>query len=94
MALMGCGSSSSSGNSAATQTSCNAYCTAYLAAACNPSMYPSMAECTAGECTPIMSAPGGCQAALKTYYDCRKAETDICADTGCDSQAAALSTCH
>jgi hypothetical protein len=31
----------------------------------------------------------GCYAATKSWYDCRKAQSDICADTGCANQAAA-----
>ena len=93
--LVGCGSSGGNG-SAETQASCNAYCTAYIAAACASPIYATAAECNTNECAQIpASAPAKCQMALKTYYDCRKAQADICGDAGCDPQATAyISACQ
>ena len=89
MATIGCGSSSG-GDPAATQASCSAYCTAYIAAACPTPVYASVDDCNSAECAPFASAPSKCQSALKTYYDCRATQADICADTGCDSQFTAV----
>jgi hypothetical protein len=93
-AAAGCGSSGGGGDPAATQTSCTAYCTAYFAAACPTPMYTSMADCMSSECAQAAGFPAGCQSALKTYYDCRKTQADICGDTGCSSQFTATTTCH
>jgi len=92
-AVIGCGSSSG-GDPAATQTSCTAYCTAYLAAACPTPMYTSASDCQSSECTQASTAPAGCQSTLKTYYDCRATQADICGDTGCTAEFAALNNCH
>src|SRR5262245_22389981 len=94
LVLAGCGSDGSSGNSAAVQTACNGYCDTYAAASCSAPVYASAAECKTGECAPLTSAPAGCHAALKTYYDCRKAQSDICADEGCVNEFAALASCR
>ena len=98
MTLLGCGSSggssTSNGDPAATKLSCMEYCIEYIAGSCPTPVYTTMTECGMNECDPLAAAPAGCQTALKTYYDCRKAEADICDDVGCDSQFAALNTCH
>ena len=93
--LAGCGSSGGGGSSSETQASCNAYCTTYIAAACPSSIYTSTDDCNTNECAPTTGAPAKCQTALKAYYDCRKTQADICADTGCSQQALAfLSACQ
>ena len=97
LALFGCGGDSgggSNGDPAATRMSCDAYCIAYAAASCASPMFTSMAECGMVECDPLSAVPAGCQATVKAYYDCRKAEADICNDVGCDSQFAAIANCH
>jgi hypothetical protein len=93
-ATTGCGSSSSSGPSDSDVTmSCNVYCDAYAAEACPTPIYASAAECKTMDCDMLPTgAPSGCRAALKAYYDCEKAQQDICADTGCTDQAAAFFT--
>jgi hypothetical protein len=96
LTLLGCGSSSTTpnGDPAAARLSCMEYCIQYIAASCSTPVYTTMTECGTNECDPLAAAPAGCQTAIKTYYDCRKAEADICNDVGCDSQFAALTTCH
>ena len=91
-ALLGCGSSG--GDSAATQASCDAYCSAYIAATCDPSNYVSVSDCETNECGGLSAAPSNCQATIKAYYDCEKTQADICGDTGCDPQFAALASCQ
>jgi hypothetical protein len=99
VAVFGCaggGSSDGNGNGdpAATKLSCMEYCIQYIAASCSSPVYTSMTECGMYECNPLAAAPAGCQTALKTYYDCRRDEADICNDVGCDSQFAAVASCH
>ena len=90
LATSGCGSSSSSGGTLADATaSCNAWCDAYGAAACPTPLYVDAAECKSMECTSTGTETAACYAAVKTLYDCLKAQADICSDTGCASQAAA-----
>jgi hypothetical protein len=93
LATSGCGGDSNSSTSDAV-TSCNAYCDAYFAVtpACADPAFPSAAQCKTDECTPPPGVTAACTSAAKTYYDCRKAQADLCADTGCDSQLAALAT--
>lgn len=91
---IGCGSSGSSVDRTAAIASCNAYCDMFGAAACPaPALYASAADCKTNNCTPLSSSPAGCQTALVTFYDCEKTQADICADDGCDTQFAALTTC-
>ena len=91
-ATSGCGDSSDGGggNAAAALASCNSYCDAYIAKACTSAFYATAAECKTMECEDTSAAPANCNAALKTYYDCRQTQADLCADDGCNSQAAAL----
>jgi len=92
----GCGSSGgSTGDSAATVAACEQYCDAYLAAACTPSNYTSAADCKMAECHPLNLAPAMCQTKLKAYYDCQKAQADVCAgDTPCMDAFTAVQTCQ
>jgi hypothetical protein len=92
LAAGGCGDSGNSGDSAGTYASalesCSAYCEAYVAAACTPT-YPTAGQCKISLCSPIPSmASAGCYTATKSWYDCRKAQSDICA-SGCTDQATA-----
>ena len=91
-ATSGCGDSGGGGNSAAALASCNSYCDAYIAKACPaPPLYTTVAECKMNECEDDTSgAPANCNAAIKTYYDCRQTQADLCADDGCDSQFGAI----
>jgi hypothetical protein len=89
----GCGSSSGVDSSAAI-ASCNGYCDAYIGAACSSSTYTSVAMCKTEECGHLATAPAACQAPLKTFYDCEKTQADICGDTGCRNELAALANCH
>jgi len=92
-AVLGCGSST--GNSADTQTACNDYCAAVVAAACAtpPGGYTDVSACMSTECMPLRGASASCQTALKRYYDCERAQSDICADSGCTNEFAALDHC-
>ncbi|HKO49476.1 MAG TPA: hypothetical protein VJV79_17225 [Polyangiaceae bacterium] len=72
---VGCSSDSESGGGAAL-TSCNAYCDAAIAKSCTDS-----ADCKADECADLDKAMGACDTAFKTYYDCLKAQSDVCANT-------------
>lgn len=93
-AALGCGSS---GGSTATAsdglTACNAYCDAYITKACADPTYSSAAECKTSECGQLSKAPSSCQGAIKIYYDCEKAQANLCDDTGCSTQFAALASC-
>jgi hypothetical protein len=91
LASNGCGSSGDgSGTYASALTSCSTYCDAYIAAACAPAAYPTDGQCKVSLCTPIPTmASAGCYSATKSWYDCRRAQADICGDTGCTNQAAA-----
>jgi len=69
-----CGSDSeSTGSGGAGLAACNAYCDAVIAKGC-----PGAADCKADECEGLDKAPGACDTAFKTYYDCQKAQTDVC----------------
>lgn len=98
LATNGCGDSgtnrTNSGTYATALESCSAFCEAYFAAACDPSLTAD-GFCKIDMCSPIPSmASVGCYTATKTWYECRKAQSDICSDTGCTSQAtAALDAC-
>jgi|SRR5690242_10104223 hypothetical protein len=94
LAVLGC-ENTSTGDSADTQTSCNAWCTAVIAAACAtpPGMYTDVSTCKTQECEPLRGASASCQTALKKYYDCERAQSDICADSGCTNEFAALDHC-
>ena len=94
LAANGCGSSGDGGGGAATYASalesCSAYCEAYFAAACDPS-YTAAGFCKIDKCSPIPSAASaGCYTATKSWYDCLKAQSDICGGTGCTDQEAAV----
>ena len=93
LASNGCGDSGGSGDNSGTYAtaleSCSAFCEAYFAAACSP-MYTADGFCKIDMCSPIPAmASVGCYSATKSWYDCRKAQSDICSATGCTSQAAA-----
>lgn len=92
LATSGCGGDDGGGGGAAALASCNSYCDAYIAKACATPIYTTAAECKTDECDGISAVPANCGAALKTYYDCRATQADLCADDGCDSQAAAFVT--
>lgn len=74
--MVGCSSDSDSSGGAGL-ASCNAYCDATVAKSC-----PDSATCKADECAELGKATGACDTALKTYYDCMKAQTNVC-DQGC-----------
>jgi hypothetical protein len=90
-AALGCGSSG--GTLSATQDSCTAYCNTYIAAGCRSPFYSSASACVNVECVPLKGGSSSCQTALKAYYDCEQAQADICGDTGCASELAALNGC-
>jgi hypothetical protein len=95
LATNGCGDSGESGGTYSSAIeSCSAYCETYFAA-CAPPQYTTHGQCKITLCSPIPSmASAACYAATKTWYDCRKAEADLCGDTGCTAQAtAALDAC-
>ena len=93
LATNGCGGDSNGGGGgAAALASCNSYCDAYIAKACATPFYASAAECKSTECEDTSAAPANCNTAIKTYYDCRTAQADLCADDGCDTQFTAIIT--
>ena len=75
LASPGCGDSDD-GNAAGALMSCNAFCEAYLAAGCAD--YPTVDNCKSITCSHLPVQPAGCQTRIKTYYDCRQAQADIC----------------
>ncbi len=88
----GCGGSGNSADSGGTYASalasCSDYCEAYFAA-CAPPAYTTNGQCKITLCSPIPStASVDCYAATKSWYDCRKAQADLCGGTGCTDQAA------
>ena len=91
LAALGCGSSG--GTLSATQDACTAYCEAYAAAACATPIYASISACVSAECVPLKGGSPKCQTAFRTYYECEQTQADICADTGCASQFAAINGC-
>jgi hypothetical protein len=93
LSLAGLGCASSTGDSADTQTACHAYCAAYVAAACATGVYSDEGTCKTMECEPLRGASASCQTALRRYYDCERAQADICADSGCTNEFAALNGC-
>jgi len=98
LATQGCGDSGNSADTGGTYASalesCSQYCETYFAA-CAPPAYATAGQCKISLCSPIPSmASAGCYSATKSWYDCRKAQADLCADAGCAEQAsAAQSTC-
>jgi len=68
---------SADGDPAAALASCNAFCDAYFTAAGCPD-YDSLEECKSIECSDLPVQPVGCQTQVKTYYDCRQTQADIC----------------
>ena len=94
-AAAGCGSSGApTGDPQATLASCNDWCDAYIAAAGAVATYQTLDECKMTECAALPLQPAICQTKLKTYYDCQKAQSDICGDTGCTDQFHAVLTCQ
>lgn len=71
--VVGCGSDDSNGSAGAGLAACNAYCDAVVAKSC-----PGAADCKTDECEGLDKAPGACDTAFKNYYDCLKAQTDVC----------------
>jgi hypothetical protein len=72
---VGC-SSSDDPSGGAGLSACNAYCDAAIAASC-----PDSATCKADECADLDKATGACDTAFKTYYDCQKAQANVCGQT-------------
>ena len=91
--LVGCGSGGASGNASATIASCNAWCDALAVRSCADPLYDTAADCKESECAGLGAEPAGCLATTKVYYDCRAAQADICADTGCAAEADADLNC-
>jgi hypothetical protein len=75
LASPGC-SDSVEGDPAAALASCDAFCDAYVPAGCTD--YDSIEECKSIECSDLPVQPVGCQTQVKSYYDCRLAQVDIC----------------
>jgi hypothetical protein len=69
----GNGDDSGGGGGDAAKASCNAYCDAAIAKACMDS-----ADCKSFECDMVEKATGTCATEMKRYYDCMKAQTDVC----------------
>jgi hypothetical protein len=76
---VGCSSDPESSSGGASLTACNAYCDAAGAAKCTD--YADAAECKADECDGLGQAPAACDTAMKTYYDCLKAQPNVCDST-------------
>ena len=76
--MLGCGSDDDdNGGGAAAKSACVAYCDATVAASCLDS-----ADCKKFECeTGLEKATGACATEMKRYYDCMKAQSDVCAQT-------------
>jgi hypothetical protein len=88
-----CGGSSGGGDPSAAIAACNAWCDALAARSCADPLYDTAADCKESECAGLGAEPARCFATTKAYYDCRAAQADICADTGCAAEGAADLTC-
>lgn len=94
-ASAGCGSSGGpTGDPQATLASCNAWCDAYIPAACAAPIYTALDACKMTECSDLPRQPAICQTKIKTYYDCRKAQADLCGDMACTDEFNAVLTCQ
>lgn len=93
-ATLGCGGGGGGGDSSGSVAACNSYCDAYIAKACADPLYATAAECKTSECGGLSAAPSKCQNAIKTYYECEKAQSNLCDDAGCPTQFAALLSCQ
>ncbi|HMF41017.1 MAG TPA: hypothetical protein VKQ32_09985 [Polyangia bacterium] len=49
-------------------------------------------SCRTQECVPLQGASMTCQTILKVMYECELGQPDLCADTGCETQMAAVNT--
>jgi hypothetical protein len=50
-------------------------------------------ECRASECNGLGAEPARCLPTTRAYYECRRAQADLCADTGCTAEADADLNC-
>lgn len=97
-AWLGCSSSNGPGSVTATQAACNAFCQKLIDAACPPptppaTTYSSVDDCKRNECGPLVGGSEACQEAFTAYYNCEANQGDICGDTGCGNEFAAISGC-
>ena len=76
MAACGSDDDGNGGGGAEAKTACNAYCDAAIAKACSDST-----DCKDFECGDLEKATGTCATEFKKYYDCMKAQTDVCGQT-------------
>jgi hypothetical protein len=88
-----CGGGGGNGDPSAAIAACNAWCDALAARSCADPLYDTAADCKEAECSGIGFEPALCFATTKAYYDCRAAQADVCADTGCDAEVNADITC-
>jgi hypothetical protein len=95
--VAGCGGGdgAASGSAAETTAACTAYCNAYVAKNCGAgAIYTDLNDCMTNDCDmAIPDVPDRCQAKLKAYYVCRKAQSDLCGDSGCGTELSAAGTC-
>jgi len=72
--MAACGNDDEGGSGADAVKACNAYCDATIAKPC-----PDSADCKEFECEGgLESAKGPCATEMKRYYDCMKAQADVC----------------
>lgn len=71
--IVACGSDDEASGSDAV-ASCNAYCDATVKANCTDASDCKQFECQGG----LESAKGACATEMKRYYDCMKAQADVC----------------
>jgi hypothetical protein len=93
LAALGCGGGGGGDNAGPTIASCNAWCDALAAKSCASPLYDTADECKASECTGLCAEPARCLTTTKAYYDCRAAQADLCADTGCTAEGDADLNC-
>jgi hypothetical protein len=74
--VVACGSDDDAGGGDAAKASCIAYCDAAIAKTCTDS-----ADCKEFECAELEKTQGGCATEFKRYYDCLKAQPDVCGQT-------------
>jgi hypothetical protein len=97
LVMLGCGGGGDGGGTGSTPLSaCQAWCSKWVTKCPDSTLTPSAqkAQCLSDACDSLPTS-AKCQAAQKTYYDCRYSQddADFCPDTGCDTELGAANSC-
>lgn len=85
LGVVGCGGDDG-GDSSAKLASCKQVCEKQSTVTC-PISFPL--DACKQLCDAHAQAPAACQDALKALSDCQLMQTDVCSDTGCETQSTA-----